>query len=286
MKRFWKFLFLCAVPFLIYFTIENVLVGLVEILRPELWDVPEFPLAATAVMDLLTIPLLFGIYRADGVRGQRPPDRSAETGWRLYLISAVSFVGIYLAVNMLLDVFGIAWNDEEFQEISESIESVSPGLQRLTAGIIGPVMEELLFRGLLLRRTEKAVGPRGAMLLSSFLFGLFHGNLTQGLAAALLGVFLGTAFLCTDSLLIPILMHAAANCTAVLMGVPAVAEVLDSDLFYLLIPCFCAAALGVFLRMYAEPFRQLGERWRRSREEEIIWLPAEEMPEEDKGEIK
>ena len=70
MKRFWKFLFLCAVPFLIYFTIENVLVGLVEILRPELWDVPEFPLAATAVMDLLTIPLLFGIYRADGVRGQ------------------------------------------------------------------------------------------------------------------------------------------------------------------------------------------------------------------------
>ena len=44
MKRFRKFLFLCAVPFLIYFTIENVLVGLVEILRPELWDVPEFPL--------------------------------------------------------------------------------------------------------------------------------------------------------------------------------------------------------------------------------------------------
>ena len=67
---------------------------------------------------------------------------------------------------------------------------------------------------------------------------------------------------------------------------PAVAEVLDSDLFYLLIPCFCAVSLGVFLRIYAEPFRQLGERWRRSREEEIIWLPAEEMPEEDKGEMK
>lgn len=271
MKRFASFLLLCAAPFLIYFSVENVLILLVEILRPELWDRPEFPLAATGVTDLVTIPVLFMLYRADGRLGRRPPDRSAEAGWRLCLPAAVSFVGIYLAVNLLLDVLGIAWSDEAFQEVSESIGNVSPGLQLLTAGIIGPVMEELLFRGLLLRRTEKMAGPLWAMLLSALLFGLFHGNLTQGLAAFLLGVFLGTAYVCTDSLLVPVLMHAAANSTAVLMGMPAAAEVLDSDLFYLAVPGFAALGLGLFLRMYAEPFRKLREAWRRRAEAAEPW---------------
>jgi membrane protease YdiL (CAAX protease family) len=102
--------------------------------------------------------------------------------------------------------------------------------------------------------------------VSALLFGAFHGNLTQGIAAALLGICLGIACLCTDSLLVPVLMHAASNCAAVLVSLPALEEVMESDLLFLAIPCFSALSAGVFFGMYAGPFRRLLKDWKKDKE--------------------
>lgn len=288
MKRFLKFLFRCAVPFLIYFSIENAVYLASALLPPEMWASPEFPLVLTGVTDLVGIPVLWALYRADGIRGERPADRSHETGAPKLLLSAVSFVGIYFAVNMVLNLFDIVGADEAFQEVSDSIESASAGLQFLVAGLIGPAAEELLFRGLLLRRTEKDLGPARAMLLASLMFGVFHGNLTQGIAAAVLGMCLGTAFLCTDSLLVPVLMHAASNSAAVLVSLPAMEEALESDLLFLAIPCFSALSAGVFLRMYAGPFRRLIRERRKKKltgQTAAAEWPAEAQAGEEAGSV-
>lgn len=283
MKRFLKFLFRCAVPFLVYFSIENAVYLASVLLPPEIWASPEFPLALTGFTDLVTIPVLWALYRADGIRGERPADRSLETGVSRLLLSAVSFAGIYFAVNMVLNIFDIVGADEAFQEVSDSIESASAGMQFLVAGIIGPAAEELLFRGLLLRRTEKDQGPVRAMLLSALCFGAFHGNLTQGIAAALLGVFLGTAYLCTDSLLVPVLMHAASNSAAVLISLPAMEEVMESDLVFLAVPCFSALSAGLFLVMYAGPFRRLLQERREKGLRASMERPAEAQAGETAG---
>ncbi len=285
MKRFLSLLFRCVIPFLLFFTVENIAVLAADIFFQEYWDSVNFPLVLTGLVDALMIPVFLGLYRSDGAWHRRPADRSAETGLSRYVLSVIGFLGIYLAVNMFLDIAEISGNDASFQEVNDSIVSASMGLQVLIAGIIGPVMEELLFRGLLLRRTEQPAGPLWAMLISAAMFGVFHGNLTQGLAAFVLGVFLGIAYLCTDSLLVPVLMHAAANCSAVLMGIPGAERVLDSDLFYLGLPCFCALALGLFLRIYATPFRQLLRTRRESRKSEsqpdLSGWPGEELPMEE-----
>lgn len=60
----------------------------------------------------------------------------------------------------------------------------------LYAGIIGPVAEELIFRGFLLRRMEKH-GKLLAILVTSLLFGLMHQNLPQVLCATMIGFVLG-----------------------------------------------------------------------------------------------
>ena len=284
MKKFLKFLFRCVVPFLVYFSVENAVYLASALLPPEAWDAPGFPMILTGVTDLVTIPVLWAMYRADGIRGERPADRSRETGVPWLLLSAVSFAGIYFAVNMMLNVFDIVGTDAAFQEVSDSIESASPGLQLLVAGIIGPAAEELLFRGLLMRRTEKALGPVRAMLLSALMFGVFHGNLTQGIAAAVLGICLGIACLCTDSLLVPVLMHAAANSAAVLVSLPTMEEVMESDFVYLAIPCFSAVSAGVFLSMYAAPFRRRLKDWRERKMRRSA--AAVEWPAEAPAEIK
>lgn len=60
----------------------------------------------------------------------------------------------------------------------------------LYAGILAPVAEEILFRGLILR-SLMPFGKRFAIFCSAFTFGLFHGNPVQAPFAFLVGLVLG-----------------------------------------------------------------------------------------------
>ena len=60
----------------------------------------------------------------------------------------------------------------------------------LYASILAPVWEELLFRGVILRKLQP-FGKRFAVLGSAVLFGLFHGNFLQTPYAILIGLVLG-----------------------------------------------------------------------------------------------
>ena len=59
----------------------------------------------------------------------------------------------------------------------------------LYAGFLGPIAEELLFRGLLLRTLENR-GKRFAMFATALMFGMFHGNILQSPFAMLVGLVL------------------------------------------------------------------------------------------------
>ena len=60
----------------------------------------------------------------------------------------------------------------------------------LYAGILGPVAEEILFRGLV-QRTMLPFGKKFAILVSALTFALFHGNLLQTPYAFCVGLVLG-----------------------------------------------------------------------------------------------
>lgn len=60
----------------------------------------------------------------------------------------------------------------------------------LYVGFLGPIAEELLCRGLVLRLIQP-YGKRFAILVSAILFGLFHGNIVQIPFATLVGLVLG-----------------------------------------------------------------------------------------------
>ncbi|MBP3888371.1 MAG: CPBP family intramembrane metalloprotease [Cellulosilyticum sp.] len=60
----------------------------------------------------------------------------------------------------------------------------------LYASFIGPIAEEIIFRGFALKGLEK-YGKRFAITISAILFGLYHGNLIQSLLAIGTGLVLG-----------------------------------------------------------------------------------------------
>lgn len=79
----------------------------------------------------------------------------------------------------------------------------------LYAGILAPVAEEILFRGLV-QRTMLPFGKKFAILISSLTFGLFHGNLLQTPYAFAVGLVLGYVAV-EYNILWAILLHVINN---------------------------------------------------------------------------
>ncbi len=76
--------------------------------------------------------------------------------------------------------------------------------------VVAPVMEEFVFRKLLIDRTRKW-GLWTNVLLSGVAFGLFHGNLEQLFYATTLGFLMGYLYYQTGKLTYCILMHFLCN---------------------------------------------------------------------------
>ena len=76
--------------------------------------------------------------------------------------------------------------------------------------VSGPIAEELVFRGFLFRLLEGRAGPKSALVLSSVLFGIFHGTMFA-LPIAGLGFLFGYVRVKTGSVAPSILLHIVHN---------------------------------------------------------------------------
>ncbi len=95
-------------------------------------------------------------------------------------------------------------------EVGELISGANLPIAILLVGIVGPIVEELLFRKFLIDRVSM-YGDKIAIVVSAVAFGLFHGNLYQVFYAAVLGLLLGYIYTRTRNILYPILLHMAIN---------------------------------------------------------------------------
>ncbi len=78
-------------------------------------------------------------------------------------------------------------------------------------GIISPVFEEALFRWILFGRLKVYVSAIAAAIVSSIVFGIYHGNIVQGIYAFVFGLLFCFVYWRTDLVLSAVIMHGAAN---------------------------------------------------------------------------
>lgn len=117
-------------------------------------------------------------------------------------------------IGVLETVFPVsAWEQRAFESM------VAPTLAAFVATcVIAPVVEEMLFRGILLRAFLQQY-PRGAAIgYSALFFGAAHLNVYQFVLAFWVGLLLGWLYERSRSLVPCIVLHAAVNLTAMLSG--------------------------------------------------------------------
>lgn len=113
--------------------------------------------------------------------------------------------------TIILYLYTIMQGDGELYAKAAFNGALPLGMAIILYIVVSPVVEELLFRWLLYGRISNILGAKLGIVLTAAFFGFYHGNLLQGIYAALMGVFLALLLYLSDQLLLPVLFHMAAN---------------------------------------------------------------------------
>jgi len=122
---------------------------------------------------------------------------------------------IIVLVNLIQEAFFPEIPDLVGEETFRAMMYNPVGL--LTVAVLGPLAEELLFRGGV-QGGFPTISGKTALLLSALIFALAHLNPAQMPAAFILGLALGFAYWWTGSLVAPVCIHVFNNSTACVMA--------------------------------------------------------------------
>lgn len=138
-----------------------------------------------------------------------------EVGIAGLSVKYILYIIVLGIVASTLITFGMALLPESWLEAyAEQAGLTLGGLGIVTIisnMIMAPIVEEIIFRGLMLSRLRKAMPLWAAVVISSLLFGLAHGQILWIAYATILGLILSAVAVKTQSLTASILLHMVFN---------------------------------------------------------------------------
>ncbi|WP_449538607.1 CPBP family intramembrane glutamic endopeptidase [Ferdinandcohnia sp. Marseille-Q9671] len=193
-----------------------LLLGVGDNLDPEtakntiisLWTIFSFVAA---------LPIVLYLLRQDIRERHQNLERSSRGeafGWAIAGIF-MAMTAQALAANIEIYVFGIEPGSENTQEIMALVKSLP--LLVIVVSIIGPILEEIIFRQIIFGSLYKKFGFFISALISSLIFAVVHMDFTHILIYTAMGFTFAFLYVHTKRIIVPIFAHVAMN-TFVVVG--------------------------------------------------------------------
>lgn len=128
-----------------------------------------------------------------------------------YLVVFIGTGVIAYGFNYLFTVTGFAAKSENYQVVAENQYDVVLVVGLILYGAVSPFVEEVIFRGFLYGRMRVYMKKVWAVLLSSLLFGIYHGNLVQGVYGFFMGLIFALVYNYYNNFYMAVFMHMIAN---------------------------------------------------------------------------
>jgi membrane protease YdiL (CAAX protease family) len=140
-----------------------------------------------------------------------------------------ALAGLVAWILLIALLFFVAWlmrgtsiEPPRTEQFGEAIEKAPGGLRPFLLGtliVVGPVAEELFFRGFLFNALRRKLTTGPAVVLQAVLFGLGHSySPSYMFVTFVMGLFLAAVYIYRRSLLTTIFIHASQNLLAVLVA--------------------------------------------------------------------
>ncbi len=175
---------------------------------------------------------IFGLWLKRSYRKDPPPAPDAARVRALYPkllvltlgLGGMSILWLNFADSISQYVPFLGHSLSSFEETWSTIGNESYLWVFLSVVLVGPIVEEILFRGVVFHYMEQIRPGWLPILFSGIVFGIWHMEPVQSVYAALLGIGLGMIYAHTHSLKVTILIHVLNNLLSTLP------PVLDTDL--------------------------------------------------------
>lgn len=169
---------------------------------------------------------------------QKRKREGGNTVFLKYTLLLTFSVTLALGANILLSLTGLTGRSAAYGRIAASQYGVAFWAGLVVYGLLSPLAEEIVFRGVIFNRMKRGFPTGLSVVVCALLFGVYHGNLVQGVYGFILGLAITAMYECYHSFAAPVLFHAAANVSVFVLGYRQEAFV------RMLTPVYCALFLG------------------------------------------
>lgn len=215
-------------------------------------------LVANLVMKLVVM-LVFGFWYMvrENKWHYRPDYRSVFNVKMMICLAGIGLLGQY-AIGFIMTFIRMAVPDvfRDYERVTDTLRlsNGAPLITILIVVVIGPIAEEVLFRGVIYGKLRDHFNVTQAAAISAAIFGIYHKNIVQGIYAGLFGIILAYIFEKTQTIWGSVLMHMVFNLSSYLIiwlshftenqriSIPALAY-LGLELICIILVIFCIGCL-------------------------------------------
>lgn len=209
MKKFFKSLSLPALALVIYIVVQSIVLSVVAVIA----KITGSPMSIGAMSAVLIISSVITAFILMTVKkfGLRQSFSSIGCSPQMLVLSiTAAILGMFATdlANEQLNLKNIL--EEQFIGMSSNIYGI------LAISLVGPVMEEILFRGAIMSpMLRKGIHPWLVIVFSALVFGIIHANPAQIPFAFIAGVILAIIYYKTGSLVGSSICHVINNSMSV-----------------------------------------------------------------------
>ncbi len=158
----------------------------------------------------LTMPLIYLLAKnMPATKPERRAFKFSQFFVTFLMCYALIFVSNIVG-NVITFAVGLMKGSQVNNKLIGYVTSGNASVMLIVMVLLAPIVEELIFRKVLVDRTLK-YGQGMAIALSGIMFGLFHGNMNQFAYAVVLGAFFAFIYINTGNIKITIALHMIVN---------------------------------------------------------------------------
>ena len=193
-----------------------------------LLQIGSFPVVANIILSQMTLfvpAILFLVITKQKLRELIPlriPKISS-----IFLLIVISF--LFMPLLTVMNAISLLVVENESVAILEMLQEIPYWQIFLFVGILGPLSEEFVFRGVIYHGYRKGGRIAMSMFLSALLFGLMHLNFNQMSYAIVMGILGALMIEATGSFWASCIFHMCINSSSVLMSYSQLRDGLNSQ---------------------------------------------------------
>ncbi|CAM2079329.1 MAG: type II CAAX endopeptidase family protein [uncultured Clostridium sp.] len=224
--------------------IQVIFFGIIGVVNQELLSAPWINYAGIAIsFYLIGFPVFYLMIK------NLPEEEKRESKtlgvFEVIKICFMSYSIVYIVnflTNILMMLIAVIKGSEVTNPLVNMLEGSNWIWSLIFAGILSPIIEEMMFRGVMLNKLRR-YGDKVAIITTAILFGLFHANFSQFFYAVALGIVFAYVTLKTGTIKYSIILHIIVN----MMGSVILPAVIGDGSNIVAVGCVGLALLAIVI---------------------------------------